>query len=176
MQADRRRTHIHKRDRIPRMQQSAAFLINNATNIRTAWGFSFEKVPEKDFRSRNDGRRSKLVNMLTNVAARYILVLCANDSEKISHAWRLIDRSWSINFHAESELIMPRLKSTLQIRVGSNVINSRARSRNRSMYVTSAAVNLMIYTDGRKTNEWIHLARVRLTARLEINIHESSRE
>lgn len=71
------------------------------------------------------------------------------------------------------------LRSTDPCRIKYNKLASereRVRFRSGGMYVT-AAVNLMIYIGRRKTNEWIHLERgYGLTARLEVNIHESSRE
>lgn len=109
-----------------------------------------------DFRLRNDWRYRKLVNMLAKCRGKMgSRIMCR-------WFWGRYTDAIVIDFHCdESELIMSHLKSTLRIRVGSNVINSRARFRSGGTYVTSAAVNLMIYTGGRKTNEWIHLARVR---------------
>lgn len=94
--------------------------------------------------------------------ARYALLSHADGSEKIlAPVWRSIDRDPSISTVPSLGLL--RRISTAQIRVGSNVINSRANAtpKRRYVYVTSAAVNLMIYTGGRKTNEWIYLGRVR---------------
>lgn len=132
---------------------------NNATNIRVGiWHFSPERCRSEDptFVCEMTGVIANLSICWRYVAAKWVLVLCADGSEKMLERVG-IDWSWSIDFHCdESELI-----TIASQKYATDPRQIKCNKLAKRRYVTSAAVNLMIYTGGRKTNEWIHLARVR---------------